>query len=212
MEGIYPDSVAKMSFVMAVGRQAKEHLTEEFGIGEELAINIVGWRGSHLQCLAQMDLNFGDPKDEKERGYRIHQTAVMMRRGWACDSFSILAEGWVSTNPKATRDKDLVDEYVSNPSSDVDECLSILHVEDLGDGIHICALPFQVKKGKKISYGTLLHAEGSEMLRNQNYVDVLIDALEHKEADLENHDAESFKLALAMGIADEAGFFIQYDF
>lgn len=211
MEGIYPDSVAKMSFVMAVGRQAKEHLTEEFGVGEELAINIVGWRGEHLACLAQMDLNFGNPKDEEERSHRIHATSVMMRRGWGCDSFSILAEGWVSTNPEATRNKDLVKEYSKNPDSNIDECLSILHVEDDGDSIHVCALPFKLKSRNKIVYGTMLHAEGSQMLRNQNYVDVLIDALENQEV-TETSDIESFRMALSMGIADDAGFFIQYDF
>lgn len=211
MEGVYPDSVAKMSFVMAVGRQAKEHLVSEFGIGEELAINIVGWKGEHLQCLAQMDLNFGDPKDEDERSHRIRTTSIMMTRGWGCDSFSLLAEGWVSTKPEETRNKSLVEEYSSNPNRNVDECLSILHVEDCGSEIHICALPFHIKKGKKVQYGTLLHAEGSEMLRNQNYVDVLSEALEMS-GELEIPDKESFRMALAMGIADEAGFFIQYDF
>lgn len=113
MEGLYPDSPAKVAFVMAVGRQAKDHLVSEYGIGEELAINLVGWVGDELACLAQMDMQFGDPKDEDERSERIWKTSTIMRRGWGCDSFTLLAEGWVSTKPEKTRKKDLQKEFAS---------------------------------------------------------------------------------------------------
>lgn len=82
---------------------------------------------------------------------------------------------------------------------------------DFGEEIHVCALPFSVKKGKEIVYGTLLHAEGAEMLRNQRYVDVMLEALEETPFDTPN-DEESFKIALSMGVADEAGFFLHYEF
>ncbi|GEM_PF-2295642 len=210
VEGVYPDSPAKVAFVMAVGRQAKDHLISEHGIGEELAINLVGWLGDELVCLAQLDMQHGNPKDEDERSDRIAKTATIMRRGWGCDAFTLLAEGWVSTKPEKTRKKDLVEEFAAE-NSDVDECLSVLHVAEEGYEIHVCALPFSVSRGKKITYGTLLHAEGSQMLRNQTYIDVMIGSLELEPMD-QPDDVEGFHLALAMGVADEAGFFLHYDF
>jgi len=211
VEGLYPDSPAKVAFVMAVGRQAKDHLISEHGIGEELAINLVGWAGDELKCLAQMDMQFGDSKDEDERSFRIMQTSAIMRRGWGCDAFTLLAEGWVSTKPEKTRSKRLDEEFATGTAGEVDECLSILHVADGGDEIHICALPFSIKKGKEVSYGTLLHAEGADMLRNQKYVDVMLDALELDPMEIPA-DVEAMHMALAMGLADEAGFFLHYEF
>jgi len=214
VDGLYPDSAAKVALVLAVGREAKDHLISEFGIGEELAINIVGWVDDELHCLGQMDLQFGDPKDEQQRLARIFQTAAIMRAGWGCTSFTILAEGWVSDKPEETRNEDLIQHFTDNANSPVKECLSVLHVEEETEdssGIHICAQPFTVKAGKKVDYGAFMHAEGTEMLRESAYVDVLTEALSH---DIMPHgnDRETALLALAMGVADEAGFFIQYDF
>jgi hypothetical protein len=195
---------------MAVGRQAKDHMVAEFGIGEELAINLVGWVGDELRCLAQMDMQYGDPKDEDERTERIGQTSAIMRRGWGCDSFTLLAEGWVSTKPEKTRSLPL-DGQFADKSKDVDECLSILHVAQEGYEIHVCALPFHIGRNKKITYGTLLHAEGAEMLRNQRYCDAMIAALEMEPMET-TQNQESLQLALSMGVADEAGFFLHYEF
>jgi hypothetical protein len=213
VDGFYPDSAAKIALVIAVGQSAKTHLVEEFGVGEEMAMNLFGWVDDRFTCLAQMDLNWGDPKDQEERLNRIFQTAVVMRRGWGVDSFTLLAEGWVSTKPDQTRDRDLVDDFVENEKSPVRECLSVLHVEDEGENIDICAQPFHMRPGKSVDFGTLMHAEGAEMLRNPEHLEVLENALRfHEPAEVPQHELAQFRLALTMGLADESGFFLQDEF
>jgi hypothetical protein len=214
VEDAYDNSASKVALVLAVGREAKDHLISEFGLGEELAINIFGWTGASLACVGQMDLQFGDPKDERQRIARIYQTAGMMRAGWGCDAFTLLAEGWVSDKPEETREKDLIQHFTDNKNSPVKECLSILHVEQETEdstGIHVCAQPFSVSTGKKVNYGTMLHAEGAEMLRESKYIDILSEALTTDVIEVSG-DQETLRLTLSMGVADEAGFFIQYDF
>lgn len=208
VEGFYPDSVAKVGLAVAVGQSAKTHLVKELGVGEEIAMTVIGWSGDRLECVAQIDRDWGDPTDEDERTARVAMATTVMKRGWGVDSFTMLAEGWVSTNPNKTRDKDLVDEFAKG-DEDVRECLSVCHVEE--EEVHICALPFTMKLGKKVQWGKLLHTESSDMMRNAALVEVMERSLEVPMARIPE-EVDTFRLALAMGLADEAGFFLQYEF
>jgi hypothetical protein len=213
VEGKYPDSVAKVSLAVAVGKATKEHLLAEFGIGEQMAPNLLGWRGEYLKVVGQIDNTWGDPRDEDEKVWRLGTAGSVMRRGWGCDSFSILAEGWISDDPDFSRGKDLVDAYLEDKKGRVNECLSVVHVENEGDSVHICGLPFQVKSRKNLKWGTLLHSEGIETLRNNEYVDILIQALTDDLPDWpEPADWPAIHLALGMGLSDEAGVFLNWEF
>lgn len=185
---------------------------KSFGIGEELAINIMGWRNDTLVAVAQMDMLWGDPTDHDERIRRVAFTANTLRRGFRCDSFTLLAEGWVSDNPDKTKGKDLVRSFADNADG-VNECLSILHVEPSGE-VRVCAIPFHVAVGRTVDYGPMLHSNSTSMLRQGGYVDALSDALSLMSMGLEDvkGDVESFKVMVAMGLADDAGFFLQYEF
>ena len=210
VEGIYPDSVAKVSLAVAVGKSAKEHLLSEFGIGEQLSINVMGWRGDYLKVVAQLDEAWGDSTDEEEKVWRIGTAAAVMRKGWGCDAFSILAEGWMSSDPEFSKGKDLAEAYLEDKKGRVTECVSVVHVEDGGDGLHICGLPFTAKSRKSLIWGTLLHSEGPETLRNNEYVEVLTGALLDDTTDWDDPDAAH--LALSMGLSDEAGVFLNWRF
>lgn len=211
VEGIYPDSVAKVSLVVAVGKQTKEHLLAEFGIGEQLPVSLMGWRGPYLKAIAQLDNSWGDPNDEDEKVWRIGVAADVLRRGWGCDSFSLLAEGWISNDPDYSKDKDLVDAYLEDKQGRVNECLSVVHIEEQGAEIHVCGLPFIVKTRKSFKWGTMLHSEGRETLRNNEYVDVIEAALLIDELP-EWEDIEAARLAISMGVVEEAGVFINWKF
>ena len=210
VDGKYPDSVAKVSLAIAVGKSAKEHLLKEFGIGEELSVNLLGWRGEYLKVVGQVDQNWGDPKDEEEKVWRIGTAAAVMRRGWGCDSFSILAEGWMSNDPSYSKDKDLIEAYLEDRKGRVSECISVIHVEDGGDELHICALPFTAKTKSSLKWGTMLHSEGIETLRNNEYVDIIAGVYDDEPVDWDDLDAAY--LALSMGLCDEAGVFLNWEF
>jgi len=213
VDGLYHDNAAKCALVAAVGQAAKRHLVTEFGVGEELAMNLVGWCGPRLTVIAQMDMYWGDNDDTDERADRFQMAAMAMRRGWGVDSFTMLAEAFYSDRPEETKDLNLADEY-ANPASDrslVEQALSIVHVEDGGESVHICAQPFSVEIGKKVEIETPKHTESRSVLRDSEYVVAMCEILDEIEP-LDHLSREDSWLAIQMGVADDAGWFLQYDF
>lgn len=208
MGNLYPDSAAKVSLAYTVGRSTKTHLISEYGVGEELAMNIFGWCENRLACIGQMDVSWPQG-EEVDRLLRVFQTAVVMRNGWLCDGFTLIAEGYVSSDPESSLGNDLAEMYASDVEKRVEECLSICHVDLVGN-VDICALPFRVVLRNDIEWGTLLHTDDPLMLRNHRYVTGLQKALSAPLLGLPE-DVDAFRLALVSGVADEAGFYVQYD-
>lgn len=205
MEENYPDPISKISLTVAVGQQAKSAIVAEEGIGEELAMNVLGWRDGKLACVAQMDTSWDS--DEDERVARTGDAYIIMRRGWLCDSFTILAEGYVSRNPDKTRTSKLSEAYL-DPDKGVNECLTVTYVD--ADHTELCAIPLKVAYGRKVEWGPMMHTYDIDVLRNSQYVMNAQNILE-QEVNPIPEDAETFHLALAVGLHDSAGYFIQYD-
>jgi hypothetical protein len=198
--------VSKISLTLAVGQSAKNQIVSEFGVGEELAMNVLGWKGEKLVCVAQMDASW--PSSEDERVQRTGDAYMIMRRGWLCDAFTVMAEGFMSRDRDETRQLDLVEAYAGG-NKGVNECLTINYVDS--SHIELCAVPFRVALGKKVEWGPLVHSDDIEVLRNSEYVTMAQEILE-QETQETPEDAETFHLALAVGLHDSAGYFIQYDF
>lgn len=203
--GKYPDPVSKISLTLSVGQTAKNQIVSEFGIGEELAMNILGWKGDRLVCVAQMDTSW--PSSEEERISRTGDAYMIMRRGWLCDSFTVMAEGYLSRERDKTKDLNLIEAYVDG-TSEVNECLTINYVDE--HSVELCGVPFRVTVGRKIEWGPLLHSNDIEVLRNNEYVIAAQEILSQDTMEIPE-DTETFHLALAVGLHDSAGFFIQYD-
>lgn len=206
MLGKYPDPVSKISLTLSVGQSAKSQIVSEFGVGEELAMNILGWKGDRLVCVAQMDTSW--PSSEEERIKRTGDAYMVLRRGWLCDSFTVMAEGYMSKDKETTQELDLIEAYVEG-SKNVNECLTINYVDE--EDVELCAVPFKVALGRKVEWGPLLHSNDIEVLRNSEYVIAAQDVLSQKVGEIPT-DVETFHLALAVGLHDASGFFIQYDF
>lgn len=206
MQSDYPDPLSKISLTVSVGQSAKTQIVEEHGIGEELALNILGWKQDRLVCVAQMDTSW--PSDEDERIQRTSDAYMVMRRGWLCDSFTVLAEGYYSKEPDETREMDLLDAYLDS-SKNVNECLSITYVDD--EEIELCAVPFRVALGRRVEWGPLVHSTDISVLRNNDYVINAQDILRQKIGVIPD-DTETFHLALSVGLHDTSGFYMQYDF
>jgi len=205
MEARYPDPISKISLTVSVGQTAKAEVVKEHGIGEELALNVLGWRDDQLVCVAQMDTSWSS--DEEERMIRTGDTYMVMRRGWLCDSFTVIAEGFVSSEPNVTKHMDLVDAFVDR-SKPVSECLTVNYVD--ANEVYLCAVPFKMSVGRKVLWGPLVHSNDLEVLRNSNYVTSAQEVLQQEVLDIPE-DTETFHLALAVGLHDSSGFFIQYD-
>jgi len=205
VEARYPDAISKISLTVSVGQTAKTEIVKEHGIGEELALNILGWRDDKLVCVAQMDASW--PSNEEERMMRTGDAYMVMRRGWLCDSFTVLGEGYVSSEPNVTKHMDLIDAFVDK-SKPVNECLTVNYVD--ADEVYLCAVPFKVAVGRKVLWGPLVHSNDIEVLRNGEYVTSAQEVLRQSILGIPD-DTETFHLALAVGLHDSSGFFIQYD-
>lgn len=169
-------------------------------------MNVLGWKGDKLVCVAQMDTSW--PSSDDERIQRTGDAYMIMRRGWLCDSFTVMAEGFMSRDRDKTRELDLVEAFVGGKNG-VNECLTINYV-DLNH-IELCAIPFRVALGRKVEWGPLVHSDDIEVLRNSEYVTMAQELLSQETAEIPE-DTETFHLALAVGLHDSAGFFMQYDF
>lgn len=206
MESSFPDPISKLSLTVAVGQAAKTSLVAEHGIGEELAMNVMGWKGDKLICVAQMDTSWGS-SEEEERIERTSTAYMVLRRGWGCDSFTVIAEGFVSRNPDETRDMSLIEAFL-DPQKGVTECLTVNYVDS--DVVDICAVPFKIAVGKKVKWGPVMHSENASVLRNSGFITAAQDVLAHEEEAMPQ-DIDSFHLALAVGLHEQAGYFLQTD-
>ncbi len=206
MESSYPDSVSKISLTVAVGQAAKTSIVAEHGIGEELAMNVIGWKNDKIVCVAQMDTSWGSC-DEDERIDRTSTAYMVLRRGWGCDSFTVIAEGFVSKNPEITKEMSLIEAFL-DPTKNVMECLTVNYVD--AENVDICAVPFKIDIGKKVKWGPVMHSEDSSVLRNNEYIMSAQEVLSQEEQALPE-DIQTFHLALAVGLHEQAGYFLQTD-
>jgi len=198
--------VSKISLTVAVGQSAKTQIVKEHGIGEELAMNVFGWLDDRLVCVAAMDKSWNSDDDKKIM--RTLDTCRVLRRGWHCDSFTLLAEGFMSRYPEKTKHLDLIDAYF-DPNNRVNECLTVNYVSI--DETYLCAIPFRIGFAKKVEWGPMVHSSDLNVLRNNKYVigaqSILSDEIYSVPV-----ESESFFMALALGIHENNGFFVQYDF
>jgi len=204
----YADSVEKMSLAVAVAQSAKSYLISEFGIGEELPINLMGWQGSRLECVAQLDATWDD--DELSRGDRIVQTISLMRQAWCCDAVTMFAEAYVSLKPDLTKGQSLSSIFASNESH-VDECITFFHVETESEQVDVCALPFQVKPGKRVHWGVLMRSDDPKMLREQDLIKAVSYVMTQDVIDIDVVRDDMFFAAIALQCHEVAGFFIQHN-
>jgi hypothetical protein len=206
---LYDDPVAKISLAVAVAKQAKSYLVTEFGVGEEIAPNMFGWREDELVCLAQLDLAW--PDELLDRSERIIRNAALLRQGWGCTALTFFAEAYVSTDPSFSQGKNLQDLFATDKTGTINESFSFFHVESGSNNVEVCVMPYTIQVGKQIKWGNLMRSTKPSMLRESDMVSAV-----HRVMSLDipvegvNRD-EMFYAAMAMGCHDRTGFFVQYD-
>lgn len=210
MQDTYENPLAKLSLAVAVAQQAKSYVVSEFGIGEEIAPNMLGWVGAELAVIGQLDLSW--PEEHMTRADRIVKTASVIRQAWGCDAITFFAEAYVSSEPDKSRGRNLAEMFASDTSNTVHECISFFHVEKGMEHAEVCALPFAVQFGKKVKWGALMRSPSPDMLRESELVATVrhMLSLDVPQSGVVRDDM--FFSAMAMGCHDRTGFFLQYDF
>lgn len=208
MEDSYGSPAAKMGLVFAAMKQALEYAVAEFGVGESIALSLFGWKDDSLACVAQLDVGFDETHTTENHVRRTAEAAVVLRRGWGIDSFTLAAEGYVSNDPEFSKDKPLSEAFTEDDGSRVSECLTVLHLSPTSR--HICAVPYQTKGRTNIVWGDVMVTDNPDHIRDNAFLLALQYALK-QEPLTQPEDVDTFHLALSMGLEQSAGFFLNYD-
>lgn len=205
-EASYDTPIEKVWLAVRSTMTAKQFSVKEMGIGEDLSINLLGWRDGQLVVLSQLHQNLMGI-DPNERFRRVADCAVIHRKGFGVDSFTLVAEGYVSSNPEYTRGRPLVESFVEL-GSPVRECLTFTHVDD--GSIMLVTVPYTVTVGRKVQFDKPQIHENTVALRDGAYPMMLSDVLESSTpVEPPTDEVDDFYETLIAGL-DEVGFFSLY--
>lgn len=206
---IYPTTLDKLALVITASTMAKEESVREYGVGEDLPFNIYGWRNHRLAIMCQIDSKLMNI-DPMERFTKLANAACIMRKGFCVDTFTLLAEGFVSTDPSKTKDKKLAEAYLDKDSP-VKECLTFTHVSD--NRVTFVTKPYVYTVPRGVNWEEEMHFPGGTMFRSKDgAIPIMFDKVLSLETASEPDDEEEYEeyhIALGQGLMDE-GFYAQW--
>lgn len=202
----YPTSNDKIALAVSSSMAAKEIAVKQYGIGEELSFTIFGWRDDRLAIVANLAQKF--MREEQDvRLNRCHRAAQVIRRGWAVDAFTFLAEAFCSTDSTRSVGQDLRQLFIDRDPN-VFECLTFTHVTS--DNIDLVSVPYSLQLGATVEWHEPIRNVNASGLRDSAYPKIFSAALDAKvPAHPDNMDA--YQEILAGGLLSN-GFACQYDF
>lgn len=206
---LYPTTLDKLALVITASTMAKEESVKDFGVGEDLPFNIYGWREHRLAIMCQIDSSLMGI-DPMERFTKLANAACIMRKGFAVDNFTLLAEGFVSTDPEKTKDKKLAEAYL-DPSSPVKECLTFTHVGN--SRVTFVTKPYKYTVPRGVLWEDELHYPGRTMFRSKDgAIPIMFDKvleLETQAPPEDEYELDEYHMALGEGLLEE-GFYAQW--
>lgn len=153
----------KVAMAMLSGMSVKERLVKEHGIGEDVNICIYCWRDNRIVMLLNM-LTSTQKLAPMSRFERVNNALCIVRKGWGIDAVTMVAEGWCSTNPEYTKDRELHVAFLDKDSP-VKECLTITHIED--GSLTFLAKPYGLTHPRAVVWGEELYFPNRTMVRGQ---------------------------------------------
>jgi len=180
MEDDYESSFSKLALAATSAQLAKANTVQEFGVGEDLCFNFMGWNEEDLVIVCQIrrDLMLLDPELRLEK---CGQLCRALRQFWGVTAITMIAEGYCSLDAKKTKGVELAKDFC-RPDSAVEECITITHAEIIEDTIidlNLIALPYIYELGRTVNWlETLSYPNRAEqVLRNVGYPRMLEDSL-----------------------------------
>ena len=200
----YPESLDKVALAVESAKIAKAMIVKQEGIGEDLSFNLMTWRDSELVAVAQLSQeHMGDPE---ERYGLMVQAACILRQGWGATAFTMVAEGYCSTNPDETRGKDMAQLFASPTTDFIKECLAFTHVQL--DGILFVVVPYRLTPPRRVEYYKPMTHNGAGVVREARYPLSLHKALELP-YEMDDVDMDTLREELANGLT-AIGFEVNY--
>lgn len=182
MDDTYGDEIKKMALIATSSQLAKETSVAKMGIGEDLNFNFFGWNEDTLGLICQLGYE-GMRKPVADRFNQCLACCVAMRQYWGVSEITMVAEGFVSLDPMASKGKSLREMFAAGKG--VDECLTVTHARMDGESrpvVSVVALPYSYN-GKKISWKRMLAApdQAISVLRESMFPAMLVRSLAEKE-------------------------------
>ena len=204
----FDNRIDKIGLALMSAVEAKSDSVKEFGIGEDLAINLFCWRENKLRVMLQLRHEVQN-LNHMDRFNAVMSALSITRRGWGVDAISLVSEGYVSTDPDATAGLNLKDEFI-NPKSNIRECITVAHLED--GHVTFVVKPYRYNVPRLVVWDEEWYHPGSSMVRDQDgmYPNMMHRIVTEIEVDAidDSVDLEVFDEVLARGLHD-AGFFCQ---
>lgn len=153
----------KLAMVLATAVEAKNDMVAEGGIGEDINQVLYGWCGSSLSVVSQMT-DVVQRQKPYERFMAVSSAVAILRLGWGLDAISMVAEGYVSSNPVDTYDKNLAKEFAIGNRA-VNECLTVTHVAN--DEVSFVSKGYSYDVPRKVIWHEEVFVPGRMMVRNE---------------------------------------------
>lgn len=180
MEDDYEGSFSKLALAATSAQLAKANTVQEFGVGEDLCFNFMGWNEEELVIVCQIhrDLMRLDPELRLARCARL---CGALRQFWGVTAITMIAEGYCSLDAKKTKGVELAKDFCK-PDSAVEECITITHAEIIKEtliDVNLIALPYLYDLGRSVNWLEMLaYPNGAEqVLRNVGYPRMLENSL-----------------------------------
>jgi len=206
-EARYPHRLDKLAISMMSAMNAKEHAVKEYGIGEEIPLSVMCWTDHRLSLVlsASWEVQKSAPSD---RFGKVNDALCIARRGWNIDAFTLIAEGFCSTDPSATNGMDLREAFIK-PGMPVSECIAITHTEP--NEVTFIAKPFSLTYPKRVVWGEELYFPGQTRIRGQDsmYPRLMSKVLTEVEYESPPVDEIEYYAELGEGLAEQ-GFACQW--
>lgn len=200
----YYESLDKVALAVESAKIAKAMIVKQEGIGEDLSFSLMAWRDSELVAVAQLSQAL--MSDHDERYGLMVQAACILRQGWGTTAFTMVAEGYCSTNPDETRGKDMAQMFASPTTDFIKECLAFTHVQE--DGILFVVVPYRYAPPREVEYYKPMVHNGAGVVREARYPISLLRALELP-CDTDDLDLTTLREELANGLT-AIGFEVNY--
>ena len=153
----------KLAMVLATAVEAKNEMVAEGGIGEDINQVLYGWCGGSLSVVSQMT-DVVQRQTPYERFMAVSSAVAILRQGWGLDAISMVAEGYVSSNPVDTYDKNLAKEFAIGNRA-VNECLTVTHVAN--DEVSFVSKGYSYDVPRKVIWHEEVFVPGRMMVRNE---------------------------------------------
>jgi hypothetical protein len=159
----YDSRMMKLAMVLATAVEAKNEMVAEGGIGEDINQVLYGWCGGSLSVVSQMT-DVVQRQTPYERFMAVSSAVAILRLGWGLDAISMVAEGYVSSNPIDTYDKNLAKEFAIGNRA-VNECLTVTHVAN--DEVSFVSKGYSYDVPRKVIWHEEVFVPGRMMVRNE---------------------------------------------